>query len=76
MILAIFGITLLILAGLVVAFVMGAGKRRMPVPCAPGRTQLTRKWARAMYWNGLISVEELNHFYEVLPEDLPGPPVT
>jgi uncharacterized membrane protein YfcA len=29
----------------------------------------TRAWARAMYHNGLISIEELNNFYLTHPED-------
>jgi len=36
---------------------------------APPNTALTRKWARTMFHNGLISIEELVAFYENHPPD-------
>lgn len=32
---------------------------------------LTRAWARAMVFNGLMSIEELHHFYQTHPEPEP-----
>ena len=56
----------------VAAIICAAGGKQMPrVRLVPAQTQLTRKWARAMFFNRLISLEELNHFYSILPEDLP-----
>lgn len=31
-------------------------------------TKLTRRWARAMYFHGFMSMEELNQFYATHPE--------
>ena len=54
------------------SIICAAGGKQMPkVRTAPAQTQLSRKWARAMFFNRLISLEELNYFYSILPEDLP-----
>lgn len=63
-------VALVIVATLLLLLIwLGARPTPSPAMKAPARTQLTRKWARAMFYNGLISIEELNHFYETLPPD-------
>jgi hypothetical protein len=67
-------LSIVVVAVMVLAVIIcAAGGKQMPcVRLVPAQTQLTRKWARAMFFNRLISLEELNHFYSILPEDLPG----
>lgn len=42
--------------------------KQQPGQLVPG----TRRWARALYYNKLISMEELNRFYLTHPEDENG----
>lgn len=72
-IVAVVFLSIVVVAVIVLASIIcAAGGKQMPrVRLVPAQTQLTRKWARAMFFNRLISLEELNHFYSILPEDLP-----
>ena len=55
------------ITSLVVAIAWRLFYRKPPV-----KDQQTRAWARAMYHNGFISIEELNQFYLTHPEDENG----
>jgi heme O synthase-like polyprenyltransferase len=45
------------------------GRKPAPLKQLGGLDPNSRKWARAMYHNGLISLEELNSFYLTHPEE-------
>jgi cytochrome b561 len=45
-------------------------RRPQPAPFnIPGVKPYTRKWARILYHNGIISLDELNAAYAIYPED-------
>lgn len=61
------GILLAILAGALREARRARNARRAPRP--PAATKLSRKWARAMFHMGYISIEELCHIYDTTPPD-------
>lgn len=55
-------------AAIICAAAWGLLTIRQRKKLAKDTTKLTRKWARAMFARGFMSMEELNLFYETHPE--------
>lgn len=57
-------------AFITIVHLLGRGQKHLPRRLTtPPRTQLSRKWARAMFHMGYISIEELCHIYATTPPD-------